>query len=259
LNTLDAIVEEEGVRFVRHYLIDFGSSLGQSGSGPRDPRNGYVYVYDLAFAWKELFSLGIHAPDWQRVRFPNLPEVGSFEGDTFDPLTWKSIYPNPAFDNRRPDDIYWAAKQLMAFSNEEIQKIVQTGQYDDHRTVDHLTRVLIQRRDKIIRAAFSMVLPLDNFIVHNGKLVFDDLAANYGLRKPLQLSAHWFACSSASDRAKPLAGDDLELPSGAENAAAQSVLAVRLRPAQHSSQSVDVFLRRNRQGRWDAVRIHRTW
>src|SRR5215510_678372 len=35
-NTLDSIVEENGVRFIRHHLIDFGSSLGSDGDRPKD-------------------------------------------------------------------------------------------------------------------------------------------------------------------------------------------------------------------------------
>ena len=258
LNTLDVAVDEHGARFVRHYLIDFGSILGNSGSGPRDPRNGYVSVYDFDFAWKEALSFGIYAPKWQRVRFPNMPEVGRFEGDAFDPLTWKSVYPNPAFDNRRPDDIYWAAKQLMAFSSEEIRKIVETSEYDDRRTVDYLTHVLIQRRDKIVHAAFSLVLPLDNFVVRNGELVFDDLAAKYGLRHPLRLSSHWFTCNPGSGRAKALIGADLKIPLEMQTVAPGSVIGIRLRDLQQSARAVDVFLRGNGEGRWDVVQIHRT-
>jgi hypothetical protein len=79
--------------------------------------------------------------------------VGRFESDIFDPELWKPNYPNPAFDNRLPDDTFWAAKQVMAFSDQEIRAIVETGQYSDSKSVDWIAKCLIARRDKIGRTA----------------------------------------------------------------------------------------------------------
>jgi hypothetical protein len=189
LNTLDTVVEENGRRFVRHYLIDFGSIMGSSAVGARDPRNGFVYQHDFDFAWKSAATLGLFAPKWQRARYPDLPETGRFEADAFDPLEWKPIYPNPAFENRLPEDTYWAAKQVMSFTDDEIRALVNLGQFDDPRAARHIAETLIRRRDKIGRAFFAQLAPLDNFALHDGRLTYEDLAAKYGFRDPIPVTS----------------------------------------------------------------------
>ena len=82
------------------------------------------------------------------------------------------------FENRLPDDTYWAAKQVMAFSDEDLQALVSTGQYSDPEAAAWIVRSLAGRRDRIGEAYFSQVLPLDNFRVENDELAVDDLASH---------------------------------------------------------------------------------
>lgn len=88
----------------------------------------------------------------------------------FDPLKWASNYPNPAFVQMQPDDAYWAAKRVMAFSDEDIRTIVETGQYSDSSVVDYITKTLAERRDRIGRVYFTKVLALEQFSVDGGVL-----------------------------------------------------------------------------------------
>ena len=54
-------------------------------------------------------------------------------------------------DQRRlPDDEYWAAKQVMAFTEADIRTIVETGKYSDAAAVDYIVSTLMARRDKIV-------------------------------------------------------------------------------------------------------------
>ena len=75
-----------------------------------------------------------------------------------------------------PEDAFWAAKQVAAFTDDEIRAIVETGEFSDQRAADWIAECLIRRRDKIATAWFGKVLPLDNFRVAGGKLAFDDLS-----------------------------------------------------------------------------------
>ena len=43
-NTLDTVVEENGRRFIRHYLLDFASALGSDGDAPKDARVGNEFM-----------------------------------------------------------------------------------------------------------------------------------------------------------------------------------------------------------------------
>jgi hypothetical protein len=46
---------------------------------------------------------------------------------SFEPQNWRPEYPNPAFLNATDDDAFWAAKAVMAFSDDDIRAIVNTG------------------------------------------------------------------------------------------------------------------------------------
>ena len=75
------------------------------------------------------------------------------------------------------DDAFWAAKQVMAFTDEEIRAIVQTGEYSDAAATEWVTKCLIERRNKIGNTFYSRVLPLDRFEIQGGRLRFDNSGA----------------------------------------------------------------------------------
>ena len=68
------------------------------------------------------------------------------------PEQWRPRVPNPAYVRSRPDDTFWAARKLMAISDELIRAAVKAGQYTDPRAEQFLADALIERRDKIGRA-----------------------------------------------------------------------------------------------------------
>jgi hypothetical protein len=129
-------------------------------------------------------QLGFAPEPWERARFPKDRAVGRIESKVFDPEEWTSNYPNPAFLQMRLDDAYWAARQVMAFTDADIRALVETGQYSKPETVEYLTRTLAERRDKIGRTYFTKVLAIDNFRMEGGTLRFDDLAVKHGFSAP---------------------------------------------------------------------------
>src|SRR5207248_3168731 len=48
LNTLDTYVEQDGQKFLKHYLIAFGDSLGSSSIEPKKPGTTHHYLFDPA-------------------------------------------------------------------------------------------------------------------------------------------------------------------------------------------------------------------
>ena len=192
-NTYDVMVQDNGVAFIKHYLVDFGSALGSDGDSPKDARLGHEFMIATPHeALGSIATLGLVPRRWEHINYPHDRAVGHFTAEDFDPDTWKSDYPNAAFLSRLPDDDYWAAKQIMAFTDEEIRAIVETGRFSNPYAVDYLTATLVKRRDKIGQTSFSKVLPLDNFSVKNGELQFDDLAVVYKLRAAQNYEIHWF-------------------------------------------------------------------
>ena len=200
INSMDSLVGENGVRYVEHYLLDFGDLMGSDSDEPKDALRGHEYVFQVKPIVAQLVSFGFYAPAWMRADFPHIPAIGNFDYRAFDPEQWHSNYQNPAFELHTPGDTYWAAKKVMAFSDADIRAILRTGQYEDPRAVEWAARCLIERRNRIGRAFFAEELPLDHFAVRGGRLEFEDLAAEYGFRAPQRYSVAWSVFDNATGR-----------------------------------------------------------
>lgn len=204
INTYDALVEEKGVRFIRHYQLDFGSTLGSASYKPNSPRSGGEYLFSWKNATVNFVTFGLYVPAWARARYPDIPAVGRFESQRFDPAQWVPEYPNPAFSNSLPDDDFWMAKQIMALSDDDIEAIVSTGQYSDPGAGAYLTGCLAERRDKIGRYAFGRVLPLDRFAIRDGRLTWEDLSATHGFGGAGPVTVAWSRFDNTTSQRYPL-------------------------------------------------------
>ena len=176
INSFDALISENGRQYIRHYLFDFGSTLGSGTVFAQKPRAGNEYLWEPGPTFKSLFSLGLWVRPWIRVDYPDYPSIGNFEADFFQPEKWKPEYPNPAFDNMTEEDAFWAAKIVMSFTDEQLRAIVKTGQLSDARAEAYLAETIIKRRDKVGRFWLNQVNPLDQFRVDGNSLVFENAA-----------------------------------------------------------------------------------
>jgi len=259
-NTLDTVVQENGRRFIRHYLLDFGSSLGSDGDAPKDARFGNEFmVSPPAQSAKQVLTLGVASKKWERADFPTLTGIGNFESRLFDPDSWKSDYPNPAFLRRLPDDDFWAAKQIMAFTDDDIRAIVETARFSSRPSADYMIATLAERRNKIVRTAFSKVLPVDAFRVENGVLLFDDLAVRYGFVPFRNFRFQWsrFSNSDQVHTAIPAAAS-AHLPGETVTASLNTYFCVVIDEPSRPAQSASVYLRKEKAG-YKVVGIDRTW
>jgi hypothetical protein len=256
INTLDSLVEENGLHYVKHYLIDFGATLGSASFRADSPRTGFEYLFDFKPAVHRFVTLGLWTPEWaQKAEFPDLPSVGRFESKLFDPDTWKPQYPNPAFLSGDAEDEFWAAKQVMEFRDEHIRAIVQTGRYSDRRAEEWVIQALINRRDKIGRASFSKVLPLDRFRVENGRLQYLDLFSHFGFGPSREYEAEWFVFDNNTGLKTPIPGaGGFGVPAQARGA---EYGAARIKLSQDSAKTVTVFLR-NSASETEVVGVERT-
>jgi hypothetical protein len=179
INSMDALITDNGVPYLKHYLLDFGSILGSAGIAPKQPWYGHEYA--LGGSAKDVLvravTLGLDVPRWERSEYRTVPGAGLFDWWSFDPPAWKPTQPNPAFLMADREDTYWGAKQVAAFTDEEIRALVETGEYSDARATDWITECLIKRRDRIAEAWLTKVLPVDKFRVENGELAFDTVGA----------------------------------------------------------------------------------
>jgi hypothetical protein len=258
VNTLDVLVEAEGVQYLRHYFLDFGATLGSSTSRPNSPRAGNEYMFTWGKPIAQIFSLGFYVPRWHRADFPKIPAVGRFEWEIFDPEKWVPEYFNPAFSNCLPDDEFWAAKQVMAFTDDEIRAVVRSGQYGERRAEDWIVQCLTKRRDKIGRVYFSKVLPLDRFTIKDGRLVFEDLAVKHGFMTSRNYAIQWFHFNNDTGQTTPLVGEtSFALPRQLEEAQRGEYFAAEIAGGD-PKKTITVYLRK-KSDRIEVVGLDRNW
>jgi hypothetical protein len=253
INNQDAVVTENGRSFIRHFQLDFGSTLGSGTERANSPRSGAYY-----FGWKssarQLFTLGIWAPYWQFASYPHFPSIGKIEWKVFDPERWVPEYPNPAFLNRLPDDEFWGAKLVAAFSDEEIRAIVSMGQLSDKKAMDWLVECLAKRRDKIAKVYFSKVLPLDKFAISRSEMIWEDLGALKDRLPPAEVDLQWSSFDNMTGARTALPGQTSKhLPS-----IQSGYSCLTLKDRKNPSHTIDVFVR-HVVGEAQVVGIDRYW
>jgi len=199
-NTLASYVQENGNRYIRHYLLDMGSTLGVGGRSLRHIKQGNEYRIDPRYITALYISLGLYVKPWtteEAKERPFYPAVGYFESEIFDPGRWVPSYPNPAFEKVTLRDGFWGAKMVMSFSDEDIRFIVESGQITNPEAEEYLIQTLKIRRDKIGRYWFSKVNPLDKFKTKingdNFTLSFSDLGVEGNLFDDTQTAYRWSA------------------------------------------------------------------
>ena len=162
-NTLAVYTDE---RYVKHYLLDMGSTLGANASIPHRPIYGQAYIIDQRKILTAIPALGAYRFPWWDYEWEiPYPAVGYFPADVFRPGEWVPTYPNPAFEKMTERDAYWGAKLVMSFRDEDLKAIVETAQISNPDAEAHLLDMLQERRDKIGRYWFDKVNPLDRFSV----------------------------------------------------------------------------------------------
>jgi hypothetical protein len=255
INTFDALTDGLSGQYVKHYQLDFGSALGSGSTKPNSPRSGGEYLFGWKQAAIQFFTLGLAVPHWAHASYPKLEAVGRFETAVFDPDRWVPEYPNPAFLNRLPDDDFWMAKQIVNLRDEEIRAIVKTAHYSDPRAAEWVAKCLMERRDKIGRAAFSKVLPIDRFELRGGRLEWVDLAAASGLGTALDIRVRWSEFDNERQTAGPAQGEhSARLPQMRGDGYWMAALDSPARPGQ----TVEVYVRK-RGEHTQVVGVERRW
>jgi hypothetical protein len=168
LNTYDTYIEENGRRFIKHYALDFGSTLGSASIGANEPRGGNEYFLEGKHVWRSALTLGIWARPWLFAEYPGYPAAGNIEADYFVPERWKPEYPNAAFDNLDAADAFWAARIVARFSDEAVREIVASAEISDPAAAAYLTEVLIERRDKVVEHWIAQTNPIDSLVLSGG-------------------------------------------------------------------------------------------
>lgn len=180
-NTMDVLIDENGKKVLKHYLVDVGASLGADSHGAKPGSFGHEYFADFGETAKAILGLGVLEKTWQKRWNDNAEKSGTsafgyFDNTRFSSAKFKTQLPNYGFKDLTRADGFWAAKQMMSFKDADIEAAVKAASYSNPEDSQAISKVLIERRDLIVRHWFSVANPLDLFDVQAGKLTFEDLA-----------------------------------------------------------------------------------
>lgn len=195
-NTLDSYIGAPDEGHVVHFQQGVGASLGRFYAKPIPYWMGRETYFAMDRVLASTLTLGVWARPWQDARLERAhdehglewSQFGFFESKRFDPRHWAPIVDNPAFARQTRRDRYWGAKQVAAFSPEEIRAAIRAGHFDP-LVAERLFQVLWQRREKIARVYFTETAPLDHFYLSGGRLCFEDLWMTAGLGGSAQYRA----------------------------------------------------------------------
>ena len=180
--------------------------MGSASLKAREYDEGFEYIVDGKATLRNIAGLGFYIPGYHFVHYPDYPAAGHFSADRFDPPNWKPRVPNPAFRRARPDDTFWGARRVMAFTDEMIRAAVKTGKYTDANAEKHIADTLIARRDAIGRAWLTNVNPVVSPALDaSGTLTFGNAAVDHNVAKaPASYEVSWHTFDNATGATKPI-------------------------------------------------------
>ena len=266
-NSLDTVVDAGGHRVVRHHLLDFGSTLGSGSVKAQSRRAGNEFVWESRPTFITMLTLGFYVRPWIKVPYPDIPAVGRIESTYYRPELWKADYPNPAFRNATDEDRFWAARIVAAFDDSAVRAIVATGEYTDPAATEYLTKVILERRTKVLNEWLNASNPLVNLTLSgDGALAFENAAEQAGVAKAAErYTLQWSRFDNAAGQLEPF-GADVTITSPRAQAPSDLLarrpdyIAVRLRafhPERPAwSQPLTAFFRRSGDG-WLLVGLER--
>jgi hypothetical protein len=224
INSIDTYVDDDGRRYIRHYMQDFGSVLGSGSTSAQQPRGGYEYLIEPGKVGKGLAGVGFYRRDWMKAKWPKDPTIGNIEADVFNPATWRTEYPNPAFNQLDGADAFWAASIMSKFNDAMIRSIVEDARLSNSDAAHYLADVIIARRDKTVRWGITATNPVDRFEIRDGttpELTFDNAAVRHHfVEAGARYVVRWAPFDNATGTARPIqaevetAGSRVSIPPG---------------------------------------------
>jgi hypothetical protein len=192
INTLDSYVEEDGRRFVRHYIIDFGAGLGSATNDMKGPHEGGQHVVEVGRTLASLLTFGLYRRPYESQRdawtalVGEHPSIGWFPAEGFDVDKFRTNRTVPAHQRMTDRDGYWGAKVVTSFTDAQLAAVVGAAGLDDPREATYLERALRVRRDIIGRRYLTATTAVEAPEVvaagsgGDARLCFDDLAIARG-------------------------------------------------------------------------------
>ena len=164
-NTLAVWMEnDDGLGYIRHYYLDFGDCLGSLWDQEGISRRlGHAYYLDIPYLVEDAVTLGLLWRPWHDPHFGKTgPVLGYFHVDNFVPDEWRTGYPNPAFGRASERDNAWMARIIAEIDESRLLAALAPARIQDPLTHREIMRILMGRRDKLLRRWFERLSPLSH-------------------------------------------------------------------------------------------------
>lgn len=139
----------DGNGVCRHYVFDFGASLGSFTFRPQLSRMGWTRLFDAYQQFTQpLYEHGLRKVPWEAPYKVQAAAIGYFNAN-LDPDRWQPFYRNMAFLEVPESDRRWMAQRIAQFSDEQIRTVVELAGYTHESDRDYIADTLIKRRDII--------------------------------------------------------------------------------------------------------------
>jgi hypothetical protein len=161
---------------VRHWLLDFGDSLGfQWELDEFSRRLGHSYYFDTQYILADWLTFGIIERPWDRAHSID-PMFPYFRAADFEPEQWVGGYPNPAFARMTEADGAWMARIIARFAPDQLRAVIESGDFTERRHADLLHRILVARQRLILRRYLAKISPIGQLEVRKDSLCGIDFA-----------------------------------------------------------------------------------
>lgn len=176
--------KESSPGYVRHYIIDTSDIFGETVKPDAfERRLGHSYTLDFTDMAIDLVTLGLIERPWDRARVvPGRELFGYYSGQNFDPETWKTAYPNPAFLRMTERDAAWMARIIARFSPDDVRAIVDGADFSDPSNGAYLTELLLERQRIILKRYLTRLSPIGDVRTEpDGRVCGQDFARLRGV------------------------------------------------------------------------------
>jgi hypothetical protein len=209
VNTLDVLTSDGGRSLVRHYLLDFGSTLGSGSTQAQTTRAGNEYIWEARPTFISMLTLGFYVRPWVKIPYPDIPAVGRIESTYFRPENWKPEYPNPAFRNARPEDQFWAARIISHIPVDAVRAIVESAKFTDGRATEYLVETILARKAKVQMLWLNVTNPVVDFSLDpEGRMRFRNGSEIVGMAKPAErYTIQWSRFDNATSTLTPVGAE----------------------------------------------------
>ena len=193
-NTLTSWIDTgSNTGYVRHYMIDFGDTLGSmwpiDGLNRRLGHSGYL---DVGHLTSDFLTLGLIDRPWDHVHTDRDGWIfGYFTESPFDPSSWRPAYQNPAYNRMTERDAAWMARILAKFTDAHVHEIVRAANLSYAPWADALERILKARRDAILARYLTRVSSLADVAVRGNTVCASDRAIEAHLYGHARYQVEW--------------------------------------------------------------------